>query len=297
MHSPSSQPPAHLTEPAWIRWLLIAIACGFLFFFLLMPLAIVLVEAFRQGLHAYLQSFNNPDALSAIRLTLIATVISLVLNTVFGLCAAWCIAKFSFRGKNVLITIIDLPFAVSPVVAGLVFVLLFGAGGWFGTYLRDHDVHIIFALPGIVLATTFVTLPFVARELIPMMQSQGTDEEEAARVLGASAWQMFSRVTIFNIGWSLLYGVILCSARALGEFGAVSVVSGHINGKTSTLPLHIEYLYDNYQLSAAFACASLLCLLALITLVAKTLVGRRLSLTMEVADDLQVPATVSKAVP
>jgi len=295
MHSPVADTPRHLTEPAWIRWGLITVACGFLIVFLLLPLTFVLVQAFRQGLHAYLQSFSDPDATSAIRLTIIATVIALALNTVFGICAAWCIAKFSFRGKNVLITLIDLPFAVSPVVAGLVFVLLFGAGGWFGSYLRDHNVHIIFALPGIVLATTFVTLPFVARELIPMMQAQGTDEEEAARVLGASAWQMFSRVTIFNIGWSLLYGIILCSARALGEFGAVSVVSGHINGKTCTLPLHIEYLYDNYQLSAAFACASLLCLLALVTLVAKTLVGRRLRLSMEVADD--VPGLVPTAVP
>jgi sulfate transport system permease protein len=269
----SSSSTRHLTEPAWVRRLLILITCLFLGVFLILPLAVVFTQAFKDGIHTFFMAFRDPEAWSAIRLTLLATASSLVLNTIFGLCAAWAISKFSFRGKNILITLIDLPFAVSPVVAGLVFVLLFGAGGWFGFFLRSHNIHIIFAIPGIILATTFVTLPFVARELIPMMVSQGTDEEEAARVLGASAWQMFTRVTLFNISWSLLYGIILCSARAMGEFGAVSVVSGHIRGETCTLPLHIEILYNNYQLSAAFACATLLCLLAVGTLVAKTIVG------------------------
>jgi len=260
------------TEPGWLRWLLISIALGFLILFLLVPLAAVFTEAFRKGWDAYLAAFDDPVAWSAIKLTLIAAVISVPLNLVFGVSAAWLIARFDFRGKSVLLTLIDLPFAVSPVIAGLIYVLVFGLQGWFGEWLSDHDIKIIFAIPGIVLATIFVTFPFVARELIPLMQAQGKDEEEAAIVLGASGWQMFWRVTLPNIKWGLLYGVILSNARAMGEFGAVSVVSGHIRGMTNTLPLHIEILYNEYNFVAAFACASLLAMLALVTLVLKNLV-------------------------
>jgi sulfate/thiosulfate transport system permease protein len=243
--------------------------------FLFVPLAIVFVGAFEKGLDVYLAAVTEPDALSAIRLTLGAAAISVPMNLVFGVAAAWCIAKFEFRGKNVLLTLIDLPFSVSPVIAGLIYVLVFGLQGWFGESLRDHDLRVVFAVPGIVLATVFVTFPFVARELIPLMQAQGTEQEEAARVLGAGGWQIFWRVTMPNVKWALLYGVILCNARAMGEFGAVSVVSGHIRGQTNTLPLHIEILYNEYQFAAAFAVASLLALLALVTLVLKYAVEQR----------------------
>ncbi len=240
--------------------------------FLLMPLLAVFVEALRKGWAAYFAALAEPDALSAVRLTLLAAVIAVPLNLVFGVAAAWAIAKFDFRGKHLLITFIDLPFSVSPVVAGLIYVLVFGAQGWLGPWLSEHDVRIIFAVPGIVLATIFVTFPFIARELIPLMQAQGRDEEEAATVLGASGWQTFRRVTLPNIKWGLLYGVILCNARAMGEFGAVSVVSGHIRGETNTMPLHVEILYNEYQFVAAFAVASLLALLALVTLAIKSVV-------------------------
>jgi sulfate transport system permease protein len=261
-----------LTEPMPVRWALIAIAVGFLGLFLLLPLATVLVEALRKGTGVYLAALREPDALSAVRLTLLAAGIAVPLNMVFGVAAAWAITKFSFPGKQMLTALIDLPFSVSPVVAGLVYVLLFGRQGWLGPWLAAHDLKIIFAVPGIVLATIFVTVPFVARELIPVMEAQGTEEEEAARVLGAGGWQMFRRVTLPNIFWGLLYGVILCNARAMGEFGAVSVVSGHIRGRTNTLPLHVEILYNEYHTAAAFAVASLLALLALVTLVVKTAV-------------------------
>ncbi len=266
---------AATAEPPWVRRTLIALALGFLAFFLFVPLAAVFFEAFKKGWGVYLAAITEPDAVSAIRLTLIAAAISVPLNLVFGLAAAWCIAKFDFRGKNVLLTLIDLPFSVSPVIAGLIYVLIFGLQGWFGASLRDLDLKVIFAVPGIVLATIFVTFPFVARELIPLMQAQGQEQEEAARVLGASGWQMFWRVTLPNVKWALLYGVILCNARAMGEFGAVSVVSGHIRGQTNTMPLHIEILYNEYQFAAAFAVASLLALLALVTLVLKYAVEQR----------------------
>lgn len=233
-----------IAEPAWIRWLLIGIALAFLGLFLFVPLAAVFTEALRKGFSVYLAAFDEPDALSAIKLTFVAAAIAVPLNLVFGVSAAWAIAKFQFKGKSVLITLIDLPFAVSPVIAGLVYVLIFGLQGWFGGWLSDHDIKVIFAVPGIVLATVFVTFPFVARELIPLMQAQGKEEEEAAIVLGASGWQMFWRVTLPNIKWGLLYGVILSNARAMGEFGAVSVVSGHVRGLTNTLPLHVEILYN-----------------------------------------------------
>lgn len=261
-----------ISEPAWIRWLLIGGALTYLGLFLFVPLAAVFTEALRKGLAVYLAAFDEPDALSAIKLTFIAAAIAVPLNLVFGVAAAWAIAKFEFKGKSVLITLIDLPFAVSPVIAGLIYVLMFGLQGWFGGWLSDHDIKIIFAVPGIVLATVFVTFPFVARELIPLMQAQGKEEEEAAIVLGASGWQMFWRVTMPNIKWGLLYGVILSNARAMGEFGAVSVVSGHVRGLTNTLPLHVEILYNEYNYVAAFACASLLAFLALVTLALKTLV-------------------------
>ncbi|WP_287988010.1 sulfate ABC transporter permease subunit CysW [Piscinibacter sp.] len=264
------------TEPAWVRWSLIGVALAFLAFFLFVPLAIVFAEAFKKGVDVYLAAIVEPDALSAIKLTLIAAAISVPLNLVFGIAAAWCIAKFEFRGKNLLLTLIDLPFSVSPVIAGLIYVLVFGLQGWFGEWLREHDLKVIFAVPGIVLATLFVTFPFVARELIPLMQAQGTEQEEAARVLGASGWQIFRRVTLPNVKWALLYGVILCNARAMGEFGAVSVVSGHIRGQTNTMPLHIEILYNEYQFAAAFAVASLLAGLALVTLVLKYWVEQRM---------------------
>jgi sulfate/thiosulfate transport system permease protein len=263
------------TEPAWVRRLLIGIALAFMTLFLFVPLAAVFYEAFKKGIDVYLAAITEPDAVSAIQLTLLAAAISVPLNLVFGVAAAWAVAKFDFRGKNLLLTLIDLPFSVSPVIAGLIFVLVFGLQGWFGEALRDHDLKIIFAVPGIVLATVFVTFPFIARELIPLMQAQGIEQEEAARVLGASGWQMFWRVTLPNIKWALLYGVILCNARAMGEFGAVSVVSGHIRGQTNTLPLHIEIVYNEYQFAAAFAVASLLAVLALVTLGLKYLVEQR----------------------
>jgi sulfate transport system permease protein len=256
-------------ESRLVRRLLIGGALGFLGLFVFVPLVAVFAQALGKGLSSYFRGITDPDTLAAIKLTLLTAGVAVPLNLVFGVAAAWAIAKFDFRGKNVLITLIDLPFAVSPVISGMTFVLLFGAQGWFGDWLREHDIRIIFALPGIILATTFVTFPFVARELIPLMQEQGTEEEEAALVLGASGWQTFLRVTLPNIKWGLLYGVILCNARAMGEFGAVSVVSGHIRGVTTTLPLQIEILYNEYNFTAAFAAATLLTFLALITLVIK----------------------------
>jgi sulfate transport system permease protein len=276
---------AATAEPAWVRRTLIGLALAFLAFFLFIPLAAVFFEAFKKGWGVYLAAITEPDAVSAIWLTLIAAGISVPLNLVFGIAAAWCIAKFDFRGKNLLLTLIDLPFSVSPVIAGLIYVLIFGLQGWFGETLRDHDVKVIFAVPGIVLATIFVTFPFIARELIPLMQAQGQEQEEAARVLGASGWQMFWRVTLPNVKWALLYGVILCNARAMGEFGAVSVVSGHIRGQTNTMPLHIEILYNEYQFAAAFAVASLLALLALVTLVLKYAVEQRVKKQKRSASD------------
>jgi len=276
---------AATAEPPWVRRTLIGLALAFLAFFLFVPLAAVFFEAFKKGWGVYLAAITEPDAVSAIWLTLIAAAISVPLNLVFGVAAAWCIAKFDFRGKNVLLTLIDLPFSVSPVIAGLIYVLIFGLQGWFGASLRDHDLKVIFAVPGIVLATVFVTFPFIARELIPLMQAQGQEQEEAARVLGASGWQMFWRVTLPNVKWALLYGVILCNARAMGEFGAVSVVSGHIRGQTNTMPLHIEILYNEYQFAAAFAVASLLALLALVTLVLKYAVEQRVKKQKRSASD------------
>jgi sulfate/thiosulfate transport system permease protein len=263
---------AGTTEPAWVKWTLIGIALTFIFLFLILPLAAVFTEALRKGAGAFFEAFKEPDAWSAIRLTLLVAVIAVPLNLVFGVAAAWAIAKYEFRGKAFLTTLVDLPFSVSPVVAGLVYVLMFGAHGWFGPWLQANDVKIIFAVPGIVLATIFVTFPFIARELIPLMQAQGTEEEQAAIVLGATGWQTFWHVTLPNIKWGLIYGVILCNARAMGEFGAVSVVSGHIRGQTNTMPLHVEILYNEYQSVAAFAIASLLALLALVTLVIKSFV-------------------------
>jgi sulfate transport system permease protein len=260
------------TESAPVRLLLIGAAVAFLSLFLLLPLAAVFVEAFRKGWEVFLASLHEQAALDAIKLTLLAAGISVPLNTLFGVAAAWLVTKFKFRGRALLVSLIDLPFAVSPVIAGLVWVLLFGAKGWFGPWLAEHDIKIIFALPGIVIATVFVTFPFVARELIPLMESQGSDQEEAAVTLGANGWHIFWRVTLPNIKWGLLYGVLLCNARAMGEFGAVSVVSGHISGETNTLPLHVEVLYNEYQFSAAFACATLLAFLAIITLSLKTAV-------------------------
>jgi len=262
-------------EPAWVRRVLIGLAIGFMTLFLFVPLVAVFYEALSRGVEVFAAAVTEPDALAAIRLTLLVAAIAVPLNLVFGIAASWAIAKFDFRGKNLLLTFIDLPFSVSPVIAGMLFVLLFGAQGWFGAWLAEHDVQIIFAVPGIVLATIFITFPFVARELIPLMQAQGTEQEEAARVLGAGGWQMFWRVTLPNIKWALLYGVILCNARAMGEFGAVSVVSGHIRGLTNTMPLHVEILYNEYQFAAAFAVASLLALLALLTLLLKFLVEQR----------------------
>jgi sulfate transport system permease protein len=269
------------TEPWWVRGLLVGTALIFLGVFLFVPLAAIFTEAFRKGAEAYFEAFKDPDALSAIKLTLTAAAISLPLNLVFGVAAAWAIAKFEFRGKQLLITLIDMPFAVSPVIAGLIYVLIFGAQGWFGDWLFEHDVKILFAVPGIVLATLFVTFPFVARELIPLMQAQGTEEEEAAITLGASGFRTFWRVTLPNIKWGILYGVILCNARAMGEFGAVSVVSGHIRGLTNTMPLHVEILYNEYNFVAAFAVASLLTFLALITLILKTLAEWKLATEMQ----------------
>jgi len=275
---PGSRGPAYFEQrsatrdPRWVKWTLITLGVSYFALFLLLPLITVFAEALRKGWDVYVAAVVEPDALAAIKLTLLAAAIAVPLNLVFGLAAAWSIAKFEFRGKQLLITLIDLPFSVSPVVAGLIYVLVFGAHGWFGGWLRDNDIKVIFAVPGIVLATVFVTVPFIARELIPLMQAQGKEEEEAAVVLGASGWRVFWQVTLPNVKWGLLYGVILCNARAMGEFGAVSVVSGHIRGLTNTMPLHIEILYNEYQFAAAFAVASLLALLALVTLVVKTFI-------------------------
>ena len=263
------------TESSLVRRLLIAAAFLYLTLFLFVPLVAIFSEALKHGLSSYIDSFLNDDALAAIRLTLLVAAVAVPLNAVFGVAAAWAIAKFEFVGKQALITLIDMPLAVSPVISGLIYVLLFGAQGWLGPWLAEHDIKIIFALPGIVLATIFVTVPFIARELIPLMQSQGREEEEAAITLGASGWQMFARVTLPNIKWSLLYGVILCNARAMGEFGAVSVVSGHIRGLTNTMPLHVEILYNEYNAASAFGVASLLTLLAIVTLSAKALIERK----------------------
>ena len=268
-------------EPTWVKWTIIGVSLTFFTLFLLMPLIAVFFEAFRKGWETYFAALVEPDALSAIKLTVIAAAIAVPLNLSFGVSAAWAITKFEFRGKQLLITLIDLPFSVSPVVAGLIYVLVFGAQGWFGSSLADNDIKIIFAVPGIVLATVFVTFPFIARELIPLMQAQGKEEEEAAVVLGASGWQTFWHVTLPNIKWGLLYGVILCNARAMGEFGAVSVVSGHIRGLTNTMPLHVEILYNEYQFAAAFAVASVLALLALITLCVKTWIEYQAAKTKE----------------
>lgn len=278
LSTPSPLPtaaPRATNDPAWVRWTLTGVALVFLAFFLVLPLAAVFTEAFRRGMGAYLASFRDPDALAAIKLTLLAAGIAVPANVVFGVAAAWLISRFQFRGKSLLTTLIDLPFAVSPVISGLIYVLVFGLQGWFGEWLGDHDIKIIFAVPGIVLATTFVTFPFVARELIPLMQSQGADEEYAAITLGASGWQTFWRVTVPNIRWGLLYGIILCNARAMGEFGAVSVVSGHIRGETNTMPLHVEILYNEYNFVAAFAVASLLAFLAILTLILKSIIEWR----------------------
>ena len=262
-------------EPTWVRYTLITIALLFFLSCLILPLILVFVEAFKQGVGVYAQALVHPDTLSAVKLTLLTAVIAVPLNVVFGVAAAWCVAKFNFRGKSILTTIIDMPFSVSPVIAGLMLVLIFGTQGWFGSWLMDNDIKILYAVPAIVLATIFITVPFVARELIPLMEAQGTEEEEAAIVLGASGWQTFWKVTLPNIKWGLIYGVILCNARAMGEFGAVSVVSGHIRGETNTLPLHVEILYNEYTFSAAFAVSSLLVLLAIVTLVLKTWVEIR----------------------
>jgi sulfate transport system permease protein len=266
-----------LTEPRWVRWTLLGLALVFLGFFLFVPLLLVFVKAFADGWQVYLDAVREPMALAAVRLTLLTALVSVPLNLLFGLAAAWAIAKFRFRGKGLLITLIDVPFSVSPVISGMIFVLLFGAQGFLGPWIAERGWQVVFAVPGIVLATVFVTSPMVARELIPLMQSQGSDEEEAALILGASGWQTFFRVSLPKIRWGLLYGVILCNARAMGEFGAVSVVSGHIRGLTNTLPLHVEILYNEYQLSAAFAVASLLTLLALATLALKSLIEWRMS--------------------
>ena len=286
------EPPlsaAGMLEPAWVRYALLAVALTFLTLFLFVPLVAVFAEALKNGWDAYVEAIRDPDAVSAIKLTLIAAGISVPLNLVFGVAAAWAIAKFDFRGKSVLVTLIDLPFSVSPVIAGMTYVLLFGAQGWFGEWLAEHDIKILFAVPGIVLATVFITFPFVARELIPLMQAQGTEEEEAALVLGASGWSTFWRVTLPNIKWGLLYGVILCNARAMGEFGAVSVVSGHIRGETNTMPLHVEILYNEYNFTAAFAIASLLALLALVTLAVKSFIEWRLHQANQASAAARIP--------
>lgn len=259
-------------EPTWVRNVLITIALIFFLSCLILPLVLVFVEAFKQGVAVYFQALINPDTLSAVKLTLLTAAIAVPLNVVFGVAAAWSVAKFNFRGKSLLTTIIDIPFSVSPVIAGMMLVLIFGTQGWMGSWLMDHDIKVLYAVPAIVLATIFITVPFVARELIPLMEAQGTEEEEAAIVLGASGWQTFYKVTLPNIKWGLIYGVILCNARAMGEFGAVSVVSGHIRGETNTLPLHVEILYNEYTFSAAFAVSSLLALLAIVTLILK--IGR-----------------------
>jgi len=292
LSSPEAKARAHAaaarnnlrTEPKAVRIAIITLAILFLSVFVVLPLVLVFAEALSKGIRAYLSALTDPEALSAIKLTLVVAAISVSLNLVFGLVASWAIAKFEFTGKTFLITLIDLPFSVSPVISGLVFVLLFGAQGYFGVWLSDHDIQILFAVPGIALATTFVTFPFVARALIPLMQEQGTQEEEAAISLGASGLQTFFRVTLPNIKWGVLYGVLLCNARAMGEFGAVSVVSGHIRGETNTMPLLVEILYNEYQFVAAFAIASLLAMLALITLIAKTILERHLDEGHDVND-------------
>ena len=276
-------------EPRWVRYTLLTIGLGFLFFFLALPLVAVFAEALAQGVPIYLEALKEPETRSAIWLTVVIALAVLPFNIVFGVAAAWAIAKFDFRGKSLLITLIDLPFAVSPVVAGLVFILLFGAQGTFGPWLSDNDVKIIFAVPGMIIATLFITFPFIARELIPLMQSQGKEEEVAAVSLGASGWQMFRRVTLPNIKWGLLYGVILSNARAMGEFGAVSVVSGHIRGETNTLPLHVEILYNEYNAIGAFAAASILALLALVTLFAKTIVEWRMKKETDMLNTVLAP--------
>jgi sulfate/thiosulfate transport system permease protein len=270
----ASRPGRTNIRSSLVRWTFIGISLLFLAALLLAPLATVFAMAFEKGIRAYLTSFEDPDTASALRLTLTTALVVVPLNTLFGLAASWAIAKFEFRGKSFLITLIDLPLAISPVISGMIFVLLFGLHGWFGTWLLDHNISIIFALPGIILATMFVTFPYVARELIPLMQQLGNDEEEAAITLGAGAWMTFLRVTLPKVRWGLVYGVILCNARAMGEFGAVSVVSGHIRGLTTTMPLHIEILYNEYNFVGAFAVASLLTLLAVVTLIVKTLVER-----------------------
>ena len=262
-------------EPVWVRYTLLSIALIFFLSCLILPLILVFVEAFKQGVAVYVQALIAPDTLSAVKLTLLTAAIAVPLNVVFGVAAAWAVAKFNFRGKSILTTLIDLPFSVSPVIAGLMLVLIFGTQGWMGSWLLDHDIKVLYAVPAIVLTTVFITVPFVARELIPLMEAQGTEEEEAAMVLGASGWQTFWKVTLPNIKWGLIYGVILCNARAMGEFGAVSVVSGHIRGETNTLPLHVEILYNEYTFSAAFAVSSLLALLAIVTLILKTWVEYR----------------------
>lgn len=270
-----------------VKWTVVGISLAFFGSFLLLPLIVVFAEGLQKGLEAYWTAIIEPDALSAVRLTLLAAAIAVPLNVVFGIAASWAITKHDFRGKQLLLTLIDLPFSVSPVIAGLIYVLVFGAQGWFGSWLSDHNIKIIFAVPGIVLATIFVTVPFIARELIPLMQAQGRDEEEAGLVLGASGWKIFTQVTLPNVKWGLLYGVILCNARAMGEFGAVSVVSGHIRGLTNTMPLHVEILYNEYNFTAAFAVASLLALLALVTLVVKSFIewraGREVQQIVEAA--------------
>lgn len=262
-------------EPTWVRYTLIAIAFIFFLSCLILPLILVFVEAFKQGVGVYAQALVHPDTLSAVKLTLLTAAIAVPLNVVFGIAAAWAVAKFNFRGKAILTTLIDMPFSVSPVIAGLMLVLIFGTQGWMGGWLMENDIKVLYAVPAIVIATIFITVPFVARELIPLMEAQGTEEEEAAIVLGASGWQTFWKVTLPNIKWGLIYGVILCNARAMGEFGAVSVVSGHIRGETNTLPLHVEILYNEYTFSAAFAVSSLLALLAIVTLILKTWVEIR----------------------
>jgi sulfate transport system permease protein len=276
-------------EPVWVRYALLTVGLGFLFFFLGLPLVAVFVEALAQGVPIYVEALKEPETASAIWLTIGIALAVLPFNIAFGVAAAWAIAKFEFRGKALLITLIDLPFAVSPVVAGLIFILLFGSQGTFGNWLSEHDIKIIFAVPGMILATLFITFPFIARELIPLMQAQGKDEEEAAVSLGASGFQMFWRVTLPNIKWGLLYGVILSNARAMGEFGAVSVVSGHIRGETNTLPLHVEILYNEYNAIGAFAAASILALLALVTLVAKTIVEWRMKQETEMLNTVLAP--------
>jgi sulfate/thiosulfate transport system permease protein len=269
----SVAPPRATSDPPWARATILGLALAFMGLFVVLPLTAVFVEALREGVRVYLAAITDPEARSAIRLTLLVASIAVPLNVIFGLAAAWTITRFNFRGRSLLNTLIDLPFAVSPVIAGMIFILMFGAQGWFGEWLTDHHIKIIFATPGIVLATTFVTFPFVARELIPLMEAAGTEEELAALTLGANGWQIFLRITLPNVKWGLLYGIVICNARAMGDFGAVSVVSGHIRGLTDTMPLYVEILYNDYSFAASFAVASLLTLLAIATLVAKRIIG------------------------